>query len=77
MYIKQSIAYIAGPYGTIHMPQVGFEPPIPRECLLEFDIRSNYPSHHGWLQRCLFHKSDKRLGVPIAVPNTYPPPVII
>ena len=31
-------------------PQGGFEPPIARECLLEFDTRSNDPSHHGWIQ---------------------------
>ena len=33
----------------IHSSQAGFEPPIARECLLEFDTRSNDLSHHGWL----------------------------
>ena len=30
-------------------PMPGFEPQIARECLLEFDTRSNDLSHHGWL----------------------------
>ena len=38
---------------TIFLPHVRFEPPIARECLLEFDTRSNDLSHHGWLRHFL------------------------
>ena len=32
---------------SIILSTTGFDPPIARECLLEFDTRSNNPSHHG------------------------------
>ena len=38
------------------MPQAGFEPPITRECLLEFDTRSNNSSHHVVKSRKNFWK---------------------
>ena len=32
------------------MPEAGFEPLIARVSRIEFDTRSNNPSHHGWLE---------------------------
>ena len=40
-------------------PQAGFNPPIARECLLEFDTCSNNPSHRGWIEELKF-----RVGFP-------------
>ena len=31
------------------LPQVGFEPPIPRSSYVDNNRRPNDPSHHGWL----------------------------
>ena len=49
------------PFYSEKLPHAGFEPPIARECLLEFDTCSNDPSQHGWYSLPSLCNSDRTL----------------